>query len=109
VSDPHYLQREKAKLTGAEEPPKPWLSGRKQTGDEWLMSQPLAAQKAILGPTRLKLIGSERIMTMDNASLRKVHNLQGKPAPVRDMGPKVDAAPAVARDVASARQQPQAR
>ncbi len=105
ISDPHYLAREKAKLTGAEEPQKPWLSGRKQTGDEWLMSQPLEAQKAILGPTRLKLLGRERIMTLDNSSLRKVHNLLGKPAPVRDMGPKVDATPIVAKDRASMKQQ----
>lgn len=101
IADPHYLAREKAKLTGAEEPPKPWLSGRKQTGDEWLMSQPLETQKAILGPTRLKLLGRERVMTLDNSSLRKVHNLLGKKAPLRDMGPKIEATKIVAADRAS--------
>jgi hypothetical protein len=106
IVDAHHQKREIAKLKGTEEPPKPWLSGRKETGEEWLMRQPEAAQRAIAGPTRARMLKQgKRIMTRDNAEFRKVHNLLGKPKPERDMGPKVDATKLVKADRASMVQQ----
>lgn len=99
IADPHHLKREIARLKGTDEPPRPWESGRTESGEEWLLRQPESAQRAILGPTRARLLKQgERIMTQDRANFRKVHNLLGKPKPERDMGPKVDATKIVEAD-----------
>lgn len=99
INDADHLKREKAKITGEREPPKPWLSGKKEQPGDWLKAQSKADQVAIAGPTRAKLLEQgKQIMARDGSKFRKVHNLLGKPKPVRDMGPKVDASKLVEAD-----------
>lgn len=106
IIDPHHMKRELAQLRGTEEPPKPWLSERTESAEEWLLRQDAKLRLQIIGPTREAFLQQgKRITTRDHSRLRKVHNLQGKRRPVRNMGPKVDATKLIAADRAKMRQQ----
>lgn len=99
ISDPNYLRREVSKAKGEPEPTKPWLTGVKESPEQWLRKQPADTQKAIVGPTRAKLVNDGRkILDTGASNFRPVYRLQQKPKPVRDMGPKVDATEIVRRD-----------
>jgi hypothetical protein len=99
IADPHYLKREIAKGKGEAEPPKPWLTGVKESPEDWLRKQSTEAQHEIIGPTRAKMLRDGRKLIDEGASnFRPVYRLQQKPKPVRDMGPRVDAADIVSRD-----------
>jgi hypothetical protein len=99
IADPHYLKREIAKGKGEPEPPKPWLTGVKESPEDWLRKQSAEAQHQIIGPTRAKMLKDGRKLIDEGASnFRPVYRLQQKPKPVRDMGPRVDATEIVRRD-----------
>lgn len=55
IMDERHFERELAKRRGEKEPPKPWLSGKTETGAEWLARQPETFQRKLLGPTRLEI------------------------------------------------------
>jgi len=55
IMDENHFERELAKRRGTREPAKPWLSGKKETGAEWLAKQPKAFQKKLLAPTRQQI------------------------------------------------------
>jgi hypothetical protein len=99
IADPHYLKRELAKGRGEPEPQKPWLSGVKESPEDWLKKQSSDTQRQIVGPTRAKMLNDGRKVIDKGASnFRPVYRMQQKPKPVRDMGPRVDAAQIVRRD-----------
>ena len=99
ISDPHYMKRETAKIKGEPEPAKPWLSGVKQSPEDWLKAQDKDLRRAIIGPTRDRLLGNGRKLIDEGASnFRPVYRLLQKPRPTRDLGPSVDVTQIVRRD-----------
>jgi hypothetical protein len=99
IADPHYLRREISKSKGEPEPDKPWLTGKKESPEQWLKAQDKDTRRAIIGPTRDRLLGQGRKVIDEGASnFRPVYRLLQKPKPVRDMGPSIDATQIVRRD-----------
>lgn len=99
IVDPLYFKREIAKSKGEAEPEKPWLSGVKETPEQWLRKQPADAQKAIMGPTRTKLVAQGRkVLDKGASNFRPVYQLLNKPKPSINYGPRIDASGIIARD-----------
>lgn len=99
IIDEHYLERELARERGEEEPPKPWLSGRRESGEDWLRAQPEAFRRSLLGPSREQALQSGLpVLSRDSRQMLPVHVVQGQPAPVRTPGPSVRARPLVRED-----------
>jgi hypothetical protein len=89
INDVDHFKRELAKARGEQEPPKAWLSGRTETGEQWLRKQPPDVQQKIAGPTRARLLrGNKPIMTAGHGNFAPVHELLGKPKPEIQRGPR---------------------
>lgn len=82
IIDEHYFKREIAKARGEPEPPKPWESGRRETGAEWIARQPKRMQRAILGPGRLREFQRDpkRVVKVDG-TFNPLWKAQGRPRP----------------------------
>lgn len=102
IVDRHYVRRQLARERGEPEPPREWESGTTQTGAEWLAEQPEAYQRALLGPTRAKIFATHpaRVISPRGEPI-PVHQVLGRPAPRRRLGPAVRARPLVRADRAS--------
>lgn len=98
IADDEHFEREIAKAKGEPEPPRSWESGKKQTTEDWLKAQPLSWLHAIIGPTRTKLVLEGRKVYEQGSGFIPVHQLLGKPKPLRQSGPRIDARPHVAAD-----------
>lgn len=99
IADSDHFKRELAKARGEDEPPKAWLSGKHETGDEWLRKQSPERQRELLGPTRAALLrDGKSVMTANGGNLKPVHELLGKGKPVRQRGPVVPATPIISAD-----------
>jgi hypothetical protein len=97
VDDAHY-EREVAVSRGEVEPPKPWLSGKRESAEDWLRAQSADARRAIVGPTRARLVESGReVLAPGAANFKPVHELLGKQRPRREMS-LVDARAVIAAD-----------
>lgn len=96
ILDRHALRRELAVARGEPEPPRDWESGRRETGAQWLARQPEAFKQGLLGPTRARIFATqpERVITPRGAPI-PVHQVLGRPPPVRRLGPTVQTAPLV--------------
>jgi len=102
IIDEKHFRRKLAKARGEPEPPKPWLSGKKETGEAWIKRQPDAFRKTLLGPSRFQAqLRGERMMSRDYGSLRPVYRILKQPKPVLRRGPSVRARPLVQDDRAS--------
>lgn len=100
--DPLYFKREIAKAKGEAEPEKPWLTGVKESPEQWLRKQSVDAQKAIMGPTRTKLVAQGRkVLDKGASNFRPVYRLLNKPKPSIDHGPRIDASGIIAADRAN--------
>jgi hypothetical protein len=56
IVDEDHFERELAKRNPERrEPPKPWLSGKRETGAEWLEKQPEGFKRKLLGPTKAEI------------------------------------------------------
>ena len=91
IIDRNHFRRRSAQARGEPEPPREWESGQRVSSGEWLRRQPKERQRAIAGPTRLKHL--ERGRDPDDlfgadGKLRKVHELEGRPPPRRELGPR---------------------
>jgi hypothetical protein len=98
IVDSQYFKRQLAKQSGTEEPPKPWESGQTVSAKDWLQSKPEAFQKKLLGPTLHKAFVAGRDVLDASGKPLPVHAVTGRPRPARELGPAVDAAPAIAAD-----------
>lgn len=74
IMDAGHFKRELAKRKGTAEPPKPWLSGKKESSADWLRKQSKTKREGILGKTRARMFDSK-----PSAVLGK----NGVPRPVR--------------------------
>jgi hypothetical protein len=102
IVDQHYQDRELAKARGEEEPPKPWLSGKQETPEDWLRSQPVSALRSIVGPNRAELVRKgHKVLEPGAAGFRPVHELLGRSKTVRTTGRVADVRPLIAADRAS--------
>ena len=101
IIDSHHFRRQVAHQRGEEEPPRPWESGARETGEEWLRKQPEQVQRQLLGPTRHELMRSGVPVLRENGTPIPVHELQGRPPPSRARGETVRARRLVERDRAS--------
>ena len=99
IMDSDHFKRERAQIEGTEAPPKPWLSGKKQNGTDWLKTQPEGYQKQLLGPTRHKAMQQGRAVLDKGGKPIPVWKVQGltRPPP-RALGPAVAARGLVRRD-----------
>lgn len=99
ILDRHALRRELAVARGEPEPPREWESGRRETGAEWLARQPASVRHELLGPTRAAIFAREpeRVITPRGAPI-PVHQVLGRPPPVRRDGPAISTAPLVRRE-----------
>lgn len=75
IQDPHYFRRRIAERDGLEPPPRPWERDTHATAEEWIVRQPEAVQRTILGPTRLSIL-------RDPNDDRRVLTPGGVPIPV---------------------------
>lgn len=58
IIDEQHFERIRAKQQGKREPSKPWLSGKTETGAEWLAKQSKEYRERLLGPTRSRIFES---------------------------------------------------
>ena len=79
VIDTSYQRRLAAQRRGLPEPPRPWESGQRVTGEEWVLSQPAAYQRELLGPTRYAMLHDPKAPRPIRAdgSIAPVHELLG--------------------------------
>lgn len=99
ISDNAYLRRETARLRDQPEPPRPWETEGGQSPEDWLRAQSRETRRAILGPTRAKLVEQGRKVLDEGASnFRPVYQLKGMPRPRIERGPRVDASQIVKAD-----------
>ena len=98
IVDSGHFKRELAKLKGAEEPPKPWESGKRETGQDWVARQPELYQKRLLGPTRYAALKAGQHVIDQKGRLKPVHEVTGGPKRPLRLGQGVSAAPAIRRD-----------
>jgi hypothetical protein len=99
ISDPYYQDREIAKARGTEEPPKPWLSGKRESAEDWLRGQSADTRRAIVGPTRARLVESgRRVLEPGASNFKPVHKLLEKPKLAKARGRAVDARAVIAAD-----------
>ncbi len=98
IVDSGYFKRELAKLKGGEEPPKPWESGTRETGQDWVARQPELYQKRLLGPTRFAAMKAGQHVIDQKGRLKPVHEVTGGPKRPMRLGPPVPATPAIRRD-----------
>ncbi len=102
ISDEAHFERKIAKAKGNEEPARKWLSGRKESAEDWLKTQAKELRQAIIGPTREKLLERGRKVFDEGASgFRPVYKLLGKQKPQIQRGPRIDARGVIAKDRAS--------
>lgn len=98
IMDSQYFRRQVAAAKGLPEPDKPWLSGKRENGQEWLAKQPEKTQRELLGPTRLDAMKrGQKVLNRDGTPI-PVHKVTGGPKPVQKRGPAVAAKPIVRRD-----------
>lgn len=83
ITDEAHFERELARAKGQEEPPRPWESGERVTGDQWLRRQTAGLREAVAGPTRAKLVMRGQSVMATPGRFEKVHRLLGEPKPVR--------------------------
>jgi hypothetical protein len=98
IIDEQHFKRELARHNGGHEPPRPWESGKRETGAEWLAKQPEKYQRDLLGPTRFKLFSEGKPVLDATGKPLPVHQLLGVPKPVRMSGPAIDVAPIIRAD-----------
>lgn len=98
IVDSAHFKRELAKAKGAEEPAKPWESGKRETGQDWVARQPEAYQRRLLGPTRFAAMKAGQHVIDQKGRLKPVHEVTGGPKRPLRLGPAVPAAPAIRRD-----------
>ncbi len=91
IIDNDHFKREIAKARGTREPPKPFESGKKQSGAAWLKSKPGAFQLSLLGPTRFKLFQQGRKVLDAQGKPIPVFRVLGRPRPTTILGPPVRA------------------
>lgn len=101
IVDENHFGRERAKLKGTREPPKPWLSGKKVTGEQWLKGKPAAFQKQLLGPSRFEAFRRGKTVLDAGGTPIPVHKVLGIPKQKRTLGPAVVTGPIIKRDRAS--------
>jgi hypothetical protein len=98
IVDSLYFKRELAKLKGGDEPPKPWESGKRETGQDWVARQPDAYQRRLLGPTRFAALKAGQHVIDQKGRPKPVYEITGsRKRPLR-FGQAVPAAPAIKRD-----------
>jgi hypothetical protein len=89
ITDPYFFRRQVAERDGLEAPPRPWESDTHATAEEWLLRQPTAAQREVLGPTRAAILA-------DRSDPRRVITDRGIPIPVGQVtGANTSRAPTV--------------
>jgi|GEM_PF-6352428 len=99
IIDEQHFERELAAERGEDEPPRPWLSGRRESGEDWLRAQPEAFRRTLLGPSRAQALQNGiPVLSPDSRRVLPVHVVQGRPAPVRVGGRSVRARPLVRED-----------
>ncbi len=98
IIDEAHFKRARAKRRGTQEPPKPWLSGKTETGEEWLRKQPQADQKRLLGPSRFKAFQEGKTVLGKDGTPIPVHRVLGIAKPKRTLGPAVIVGPSVKRE-----------
>lgn len=102
IVDVDHFKRSIARIEGTPEPPKPWLSGKQETPEEWLKSQPEGTRLAIIGPTRAKALErGAKVLDKGAGAFRPVHEITQTRKPTKEPRPRVKAAPIVARDRAT--------
>lgn len=85
IIDEDHFARRRAIRNGEPEPPRPWESGTRQTGRQWLQAQPEATRVAILGPGRAAALGAggrraERVVNA-GGSLNPLYHVNGQRPP----------------------------
>lgn len=99
IIDTDHFAREEARLTGQEEPPRPWESGQRVTAEDWLKKQPPEYRRQLLGPTRKQMLDEGKtVLRQRTAKPIPVYELQGRPRPERRLGPPVPTSPIVVAD-----------
>lgn len=98
IVDEQHFDRELAKAKGEPEPPRSWESGKKENGNEWLRQQDAATRIAIAGSTRSRLVMQGRSVMDGEGRFKPVYELLGKPKPIIERGPTIDASKLVKVD-----------
>lgn len=77
IIDEQHFERQQAKRDGKRQPPKPWLSGKRETGSQWLKKQPKEVQRRLLGPTRAKALqrAPNKVIDPKTGKIRRVRDL----------------------------------
>lgn len=101
IVDEQHFARARAKRKGTAEPSKPWLSGRKQTGEEWLRAQPDKFQRELLGPSRFEAFQQGKQVLDKTGNPIPVHKVLGIEKRTQKLGPAVITKPIIERDRAS--------
>ncbi len=91
ITDDAHFEREIAAAKGEPEPPRPWESGEKVTGDQWLRKQSAGVRAAVAGPTRAKLVMQGKSVMATDGRFTPVHELLGLRKPSVNRGPRVQA------------------
>ncbi len=98
IIDSGYFKRELAKVKGEEEPPRPWESGKRETGQDWVARQPEAYQKRLLGTTRFTALKAGQHVIDQKGRLKSVQEITGSPKRPLRFGQAVPAKAAILRD-----------
>ncbi len=98
IIDEAHFRRQLARERGEPEPPQPWQAGPRENAQQWLGRQPASFQRALLGPTRMRMMANGRDVIAPNGVPIPVHALRGVPPPVRLRGPRVAVSPIIAAD-----------
>lgn len=101
IIDEAHFRRELARVRGEQEPPRPWEDGPRETAQEWLRRQPVEVRRAILGPTRMRMLARGADVVAPNGVPIPVHALLGRPPRVPGRGPRVNARPIIEADRAA--------
>lgn len=80
IVDRHHFRRQVAKRDGKKAPPVTWKSGKKQTGSQWLRTQPKRVQRELLGPTRAEMLDKapNKVMDPKTGNITRVRDLDKK-------------------------------
>ncbi len=82
ITDEHYLARERARVDGTAEPPKPWETEGGVDGRTWLAQQSPELRREILGPGRAAEFDRRPTKVVNtDGSFQPLYTIQGRPPP----------------------------
>lgn len=87
ITDEHFFERERARLRGEPEPPKPWETDGETDARSWLQQQSPERRREILGPGRAREFESRPTKVVNgDGSFQPLYTIQGRPSPALPAG-----------------------